>query len=300
MGFGALVLSACVSLGPERPKSYANLNHFYLVLDPTTAEAVAASEVLVPFAFRRVVDAEKSSTFYAGTYLYGYQTYVEIFDPQGFDLRTDVPARVGLFGIAVGGDRIGDLERVADALEQRGISQHRSMRMMTTRDGQELPHFEKLSRAGAPETENYLWAMQYQPELFSLVRETSDNPATQNADPNTVSRAIYNEWRYAPNFLLRDIVGIEATIDPDEESDFASFLKASGFIVTDTVDGFFARGNDIELRFETSESEASGIRTVRFSLNRIVHDQGTHDLGNSRLVIGPGAEARWEFLPFPN
>ena len=295
IAIAALFLFACASTPLVTPERHANFNHFYLVVDEETASAIATSEVLARFASRRVIDADASDTFYAGRYLYGYQTYAEFFDPEGFDLRTDVPARIGLFGIAVGGDEFGDLNRVAATMEEKGIPTERSMRMMTTRDGKEIPHFEKVARAGAPDTENYLWALEYQPELFELIRETSDDPAIQSADPTDVSRWIYNEWRYRANLQMKDLVGIDATIGKDEAGDFASFLEASGFVVDMQKGGFVAKGNEVRLRFQISQTDNSGITALMFSLNQSLERQEIHEIGDSKLSLGPGPEAIWVF-----
>jgi hypothetical protein len=288
-------VTACSSTPAQQPAPWANLNHFYLVVDEETADAIGTSDALGHFAFRREDDPDEPGRRYAGRYLYGYRTYVEFFDPDRFDLNAEEPARLGLFGIAVGGDRLGDLDRVADVMNERGVAFERSMRTFTTRDGQELPDWEKLALEGAADDENHLWAMQYQPELMAFIREISDSPAIRDAAPDLVSRAIYNEWRHDPDRLLRDVTGLTAVIGATERSAFEAFFGAAGFVIEPTPRGFTALGNDVSFDFEVSDEVPSGITEIAFSLTRSPEEPSVHDIGNSRLTVGPGPTAVWRF-----
>lgn len=289
-----ILLAAC-SFTP-RPAPGANLNHFYLVVDESTAMAISTSDILGRLGSRRSDDPEEPGQDYAGHYLYGYQTYAEFFDPSGFDLSTDKPARIGLFGLAVGGDHLGDLDRVAHALDTKAISYERPVTTFTTRDtGEALPRFESISLEGASDQENYLWAMQYQREFIELIRDISDEPSIKNADPDSAARWMVNEWRYDPDLWLRDIVSITAIIDEETRSRFMPLLEASGFIITQRRSGFTARGNDIQLHFTVSDRAPFGIKNIGFTLTSAPEKPGVHAIGSSKLQLGPGPSAEWVF-----
>src|SRR6185312_16926980 len=87
------------------PPPVVLLNHFYIVPDTATFEAMAASEFLrqefAPGETRTTVRADAS---YTGLYLYGIHTYCEFLDA-----RRDRRLVPGASGLALGVDRIHDL-----------------------------------------------------------------------------------------------------------------------------------------------------------------------------------------------
>ncbi|MEM1380519.1 MAG: DUF5829 family protein [Pseudomonadota bacterium] len=290
-----LILCGCVTDRGEKPASYANLNHFYLVVDPETANAIATLPLLETMVGRRVDDPDEPGQTYAGTYLYGQQTYAEFFSPRGYDLTVEDPAPVGLFGIAVGGDRVGDLDQVAAAMDSRAIPYDRSLRTFTTRDGEELGRFEKINLKGASDRHNMVWVMQYHAELFALIRETSDDASIQTMSSDSVSREVYNVGRYEPGLQIRDIARLKLAITPSEEQPFIDILGAAGFVITTTPNGFFALGNDVELEFAVVKDGSVGVSEIEFALHRAPCEAKSIPIGSSQLAIGPGAVATWRF-----
>ncbi|MEM9840417.1 MAG: DUF5829 family protein [Pseudomonadota bacterium] len=290
-----MILCGCVVAPSQKPASYANLNHFYLVVDQETADAIATLPLLETMVGRRVDDPDEPGQTYAGIYLYGQQTYAEFFSPSGFDLTAQTSTPAGLFGIAVGGDRLGDLDRVADVMDGRAIPYDRSMRTFTTRDGEELGRFEKLNLKGATDRQNMIWVMQYHAELFALIRETSDDPSIQGMPSDSVSREVYNVGRYEPDLLIRDTARLKLSITPGEEQPFTDILGAAGFVIKATPSGFIAIGNDIELEFGVVLEGPVGISEIEFALHRSPEEAKSVAIGSSELAIGPGPTATWRF-----
>ena len=103
------------------------LNHFWAVLDDTTAEAVENSAVLPEFAhFTVQTVAPGDGRKWTGRYLTGQQTYVELFAVRDIE-EPGMPAVVGSVVIGLGTDNIGGLRDLDARLRSSGLQPEMGM-----------------------------------------------------------------------------------------------------------------------------------------------------------------------------
>src|SRR5687768_10865888 len=117
----ALSAYAGPALEPVQPATQiAHLNHVYAVVDPRTAKAISDSKFLRSFANLEVRTTTGTRATWTGRYLLGKTTYVEFFAPPDFNIKGQ-PAPTGAWGIAISGDRKGDLQRLRRRIEDAGL-----------------------------------------------------------------------------------------------------------------------------------------------------------------------------------
>jgi hypothetical protein len=291
------LVAACTSTahkpGPH-PQLLAELNHAFATVDPETAEAIRNSEFLRQFANLEVRTTTGTRDTWTGRYLYGRRTYLEFFAPGDFRIN-DKPAPVGAWGIALSGDHVGFNRSLAERLKAAG---HKSLLEIETRKlgGRDVPWFEALTAisrhgdSGALDETASVWAMEYQPSYFELA-DAGKEPAEGAHD--RISRERYQSDLYASR-MMRDIVHVHFNVAPEDYERIEPLLRAAGYRITRSTREAMADGTETDFRFTLTTPAAQGLREVRFSLNRPVK-QHLEAIGRSRLVVGPGAFAKWTF-----
>jgi hypothetical protein len=131
--------------------------------------------------------------------------------------------------------------------------------------------------------------MEYRDEYFADPRGKTE-PAHY---PGDVGRERYLADTYRDR-LMRDITFIGLAVT---ERDFAStlpMLRAGGFVLKTDPRGVTALRGGTTMRFDKVRIGQTGLKRVEFVLNRGVarHEER---IGNSTLVVGPGAHAVWTF-----
>jgi hypothetical protein len=272
----------------------AELNHAFATVDAVTAEAIRNSDFLKRFANVEVRTTTGTRDSWTGRYLYGRQTYIEFFAPADFSIN-DKPAPVGAFGIALSGDRVGFNRALAARLEAAG---HKPFVELDTRrfGDRTVPWFEALTAisshgdSGARGEEVSAWAMEYQPSYFDLAeaaKEAAEGPE------DVISRERYQSDLFATR-MMRDVVELQFDIGPADFARVVPLLEAAGYRIRREGAAVTADGVESDLRFNLTEPSAKGLRRVRFALNRPV-PRHVERIGQSTLVVGPGATAVWTF-----
>ena len=153
------------SVGPGQAKralAPVHLNHFYVVVDSTTYEAIAQSA----FLRRELARTEQRTTVrkdmtYSGVYLYGTNTYFEFLE------ASDEPSRrPGSSGVAFGVDRPGALGELArDAATGISVVAEPISREF---EGRQVPWFYIGGHEGfSSESGLLVWFMEYHPRVLA-------------------------------------------------------------------------------------------------------------------------------------
>ena len=261
-------------------------NHAYGVFDRETADAVEHSAYLREFAnFQVRTTTGAGGDTWTGRYLYGRETYVEVFGVG------DVPdTELGFAGMGVSTERDGDLDTVVERLQAAGITD--PIEFLQTRDfgdGVPVPWFDAIFTSEQFDTFG-AWAMEYRPEYLADPRSNVEPPSF----PGDVSRERYLNDGYRDH-LMRDITGVHLAVTELDLNNSVSLLRAGGFSVKTVPDGVVAVRGGTTIRFEEVPVDQVGLRSVEFSLNRPVSYRHEEQLGNSTLVVGPGPCAVWTF-----
>jgi hypothetical protein len=137
------------------------LNHFYVVLDSTTCNAIQEDA----FLRQRFTVNEKRTTTnadmtYTGLYFYGLNTYFEFFD-----VGSSPGRRVGDSGVAFGVEQPGDIRVLQEKL---GSSLEANAKLVTRLyGGKQIPWFLMATPKSLPyESELSCWVMEYHPDFL--------------------------------------------------------------------------------------------------------------------------------------
>ncbi|GAA1719512.1 hypothetical protein GCM10009765_79840 [Fodinicola feengrottensis] len=264
-------------------------NHTYGVLDRTTADAIEHSTYLRDFASFEVRTTTGSQGSWTGRYVYGKNTYLELFG------TGDLPApdnQFGSAGMGVSVERTGQLATVVDRLRADGIAN--PLTFTQTRDFGDgtapVPWFDAVFT-----TDQYdkfgAWGMEYRPEYFADPRANKTEPAEF---PGDISRERYLSDDYK-NHLMRDVTRVHLAVTARDLANTTPLLKAGGFTIRTVAGGVIAYCGGTTLQFDSVPVGQAGLRGVEFSLNRSVASAHREQLGRSTLVVGPGSQAFWTF-----
>lgn len=261
-------------------------NHAYGVFDRETADAVEHSDYLKEFASFQVRTTTGADGTWTGRYVYGRETYIELFGVG------DLPdADLGTAGMGISIERAGGTATVLERLREQGIPEPLEFRQ--TRDfgdGVPVPWFDAVFTSAEYDTFG-AWSMEFLPEYFADPRSKTEPPSY----PGDVGRERYLSDDYRDH-LMRDVTSVRIAVSERDLANTVPLLRAGGFSVRPTAGGgVVARAGGTTLCFEVAPLDQVGLRQVEMSLNRPVADQHEERIGNSTLVVGPGVSAVWTF-----
>ena len=264
-------------------------NHAYGVFDRTTADAIEHSSYLHDFAnFQVRTTTGSGGETWTGRYLLGHQTYLELFG------IGDVPGQDGVLGAAgmgVSVEHSGELATVTQNLKDQGVEPTPFLQTRDFGDGKPVPWFDSIFTT--TEYDGFsAWGMEYRPEYFADPRSNSE-PASF---PGDVGRERYLPDDYKDH-LMRDVSAIRMAVTPRDLAATLPLLRAGGFAVRSTPHGgALAVGGGTRIRFDAVPRAQAGLRRIGMTLNHPVA-RHVERIGNSTLVVGPGARAVWTFAP---
>ncbi len=271
---------------PAGPLLY--FNHAYGVVDRETADAVEDSAFLRDFANFEVRTTTGGDSTWTGRYLYGRETYVELFGVG------DLPGQSSAFGstgMGVSTERDGDLATVTQRLVDGGVAE--PFEFVQTRDfgdGVPVPWFDAVLTTVEYDT-FAAWGMEWRPEYFADPRGNTEPPSR----PGDVGRERYLSDAYRDH-LMRDITAIRIAVTQRDLDSTLPLLRAGGYRIHPAPGGgVVARSGGTTLRFDVVPVGEVGLRQLDLSLNRSVAHRHTERIGRSTLVVGPGDRAVWTF-----
>jgi hypothetical protein len=258
-------------------------NHAYGVVDRETADAVEHSAYIREFANFEVRTTTGSGVTWTGRYLYGRETYFELFGVG------DLPgAEFGTVGMGVSTEREGDFATVIERLRGQGIAPIEFQQARDFGDGEPVPWYDAIITTDQFDRFG-IWGMQWRQEYFADPRGNTDPPSF----PGDIGRERYLTDGYAEH-LMRDVTGIRIAVTEADLTNALPLLRTGGFVVQTFPGGAVALRGGTTIRFDAVPRAQVGLKQVEFALNRSVprHEE---QLGRSTLVVGPGARAVWTF-----
>ena len=292
----AFLVGACApvpnAMRTTPPSQIAHLNHFYATIDAETVDAIRNSAFVKRFANLEVRRTKGTLSTWTGTYLYGRQTYAEFFGPGDFQIGGK-PAPVGGWGIAISGDRPGHVAELRSRLESAGLKAVVELDTRTFGE-REVPWFTALTAvsqhgdSGGRDDVVSAWAMEYVPSYFELP-EAAKEPAESPTD--LISRERYQSDLYRQR-MMRDVTRVEFNVAAKDYARIEPLLTAAGFRIGRSGNRMVADGQETDLVFHITGQMS--LRRVEFSLNAPATRE-VHSIGRSRLSVGPGATAVWDF-----
>jgi hypothetical protein len=259
------------------------LNHFYVVLDSTTSNAVEHDA----FLRRQFARNEKRTTTnaemtYTGLYFYGVNTYFEFFD-----IASSPGHRVGDSAIAFGVDQ----PRAIETLEERlGQSLEPGVKSVTRLyQGKQIPWFFMATAKNLPyESELSCWLMEYHPEFLGHW-----NPQPQGANRGISRKQIlqrYSEVLEPVNEpVLEDVVGLTVAADDPHKTNLIDFCLQLGYQAERKEREVALRGPDFVLLLVPATENVRGIREIRMRTRNPREQEREHLLGQSVLKFASGS-----------
>ena len=259
----------------------ACFDHVYAVLDERTAEAIAGSEFLRSFGRLEVHTTVADGETWTGRYLFGRNTYVELFGPGDVEPPDDEP---GSTGIGLSPRASGGLEIVAGRMKNAGTPVE--VERKTRHDGDEdVPWFDSVSLSG-PQQSFELWVMEY------LVDPT-DRQRREAAYVEWAGRSERPPQGETPS--IGDVSLVDLGASAEEIALAEPLLEAAGYVLTRSSDMLLARDDETTIRLRSTSRDEAGLRRVEFVLAAPALSVHEEVLGGSRLTVGPGDHASWDF-----
>ena len=274
---GLAMLVVVGPIGAQRLPPPLMLNHFYAVLDSVTYAEILASPYLTA-QFAGFKNRSPATWF-------GRHTYLEFFDPHGYD-----GARAGDVGIALGFEEAGGVALTArrytalgapfdTATERRGTPQ------------QSVPYFHRFRPAGVDATSprSAFWVMEYTLEASRALAVRDSLPLRD------LGRDRFLADRFDPTRLLGDITGVTVAIPVEDIAAMTRAMQRLGAEVITEGEGAIIRLSSFTLRLLPAW-ERPGLRRLEFGLTRDAIANPSFRFGpRSRLRFGPGRIAGWDF-----
>lgn len=265
-------------------------NHSYGVLDRETADAVENSDFLREFANFEVRTTSSGNLTWKGRYLYGGQTYIELFG------AGDLPGQDANFGstsVAYSAEHDGDLAKVSQRLRDQGYNNlDEFLQQRNFGDGVLVPWFDgvQFPVADYPYDAFGAWAMEYREEYFSDPRSKT-GPASY---PGDTSRQRYLPDTYKDH-QLKDLTGIRFAVTERDLNTQLPLFEAGGLDIRKVPGGAIVKDGLTTIRYDVVPADKVGLKQIQMSLNAPVDDRHEERIGNSTLVVGPGDHAVWTF-----
>lgn len=265
------------------------LNHFFIVPDPQTYEALRQSAFLRDrFAVFEARTTVRQDLTYTGIYFYGDHTYFEFLPPGPGFAQANA-------GVAFGVEETGAGGRLRARLEEGLGVKVGEMAITRQAEGKDVPWFRMVAvQTGQGMGPFATWIMEY--EATFLDQWFPDLPPLGRG----VARAAVLE-RYVAKVgppdarasrLLGDVIALRLALGPDDRKRFLAQCRLFGHAVEEGKDGTVCRGPDVRFALVPGEG---GVVGFEMTLRQAVDPPAKHRFGHSVLRLGPGKTATWSF-----
>ncbi len=267
-------------LPTPRPQ-VAYLDHVFAVVDADTADAIAGCDFLTGFGKFEVATVVADGETWTGRYLFGCRTYVELFGPGDVDAGEEGSAGLGLStrergGLGILSDRMKDTDgpfEVKQRTRQEGDDQ--------------VPWFDFLGPAGASRVLS-AWVMEFLTDPNDLQRRESafvEWTTAQSKDSRPEGRGPF----------VRDIILVELGATADDIAIAEPLLTAAGFVATRSGEMLLVHDAETTILLHATSRDSVGLRRVEFVLTATAAAPHVEAIGRTRLAVGPGDRAVWDF-----
>jgi hypothetical protein len=265
------------------------LNHFYMVLDSHTYNAIEEDSFLRKhFAVNEKRTTTNAEMSYTGLYFYGSNTYFEFFD-----IGNSPKDQVGDSAIALGVDQPGAIkilrERLGSSLEPDLKSVTRLYR------GRQIPWFFMATSRSLPyESGLSCWLMEYHPDFLA-----NWNPQPKGTNYGITRKNILRRYSEVlppvDGPYLEDVVGLTLAVDVPDRNSLIDFCLQLGYQVErkQNEDVAALNGPDFVLLLIPATKNIRGIREIKMRM-RNPRERETKRLRRSTLQFA-GCTAIWSF-----
>jgi hypothetical protein len=266
---GVVAVAVCVAQGTAPP---VYLTHVQMYVTADTYEALKGSRFLqdeFSGSAERTIQADGGAVSYTGLYLYGANTYLEIFKAGLRGGKFELPGRITL---VMWIDHRTQLPLLRDRLS--------TLQMRTRRDAQSRPWYDYLTEDGEEEGGVTTFVAGLYPD--GVVRSTF------------LSAGL----RYRADRLLHDVTACTVTVSDLERTKMLRAFHAYGYTRIDERDRTLARGPQFTLTMLSERVDEPRVASVEISLNHAKADRKDYQIGDSELHLA-GDRATFTFR-FPN
>jgi len=266
------------------------LNHFYVVLDSPTYNAIEEDGFLRKhFAVNEKRTTTNAEISYTGLYFYGINTYFEFFD-----IGNSPKGRVGDSAIAFGVDQPGAIKILREKL---GSSLEPNLKSVTRLNrGRQVPWFFMATSSSLPyESGLSCWVMEYHPEFLA-----NWNPQPKETNLGITRQKILRRYSEVlppvDEPYLEDVVGLTVAVDAPDKNSLIDFCHQLGYQVERTQNGDVValNGPDFVLLLIPASKNVRGIREIKMRLRNPPERDKEHQLRQSSLHFA-GSSAIWSF-----
>lgn len=272
------MLGLTLALGLATALPAVGLNHFFVVLDAKTYDAIMSSAfVLDELAGSDggLMHLGRPTAFSSSIYLRGRNTYIELIGPRN---RSNLP--VGASGIVLSPDDAGALDKLERSL--RHIATGTQRRVLTLDVGEHPVPWNDVITTESSQSRLSLSLSQYVGTFMSQLRHST-----------RVDRQAYLAPLYRPDRLLDDVVELTLALAASESVPLRAQLRALGFREKKTAGGTTLDGKGVRLRIVSQEPAVGpAIISATLSLRRPLRQH--FDFGGASLEAD-GQRAVWRF-----
>lgn len=272
------------------------LNHLFVMLETETYNEIVTSDFIKSefgvYEQRTTKAAEGLS--WTGTYLYGENTYIELFD------IANVPSFIEQSsGVALGVDEHGGSEWVRSLFSDRLHAEVLQFLRARKTDGVDIPWFRSTAAEYPDQTPRLLrWVMEYHQDYLKKWY-----PELPPVEPGVRRRDILERFAAkvgsdtpSGSKYFKDVIEVRLALNGDEAEQFARELEVLDYSVQRENEEHICQGPDI--RFVIAQDEASSpvITGIRMTLYQGKEGQKVYKFGpNSVLSFHSDGTATWTF-----
>jgi Family of unknown function (DUF5829) len=269
------------------------LNHFYVVPDAATYEALRQSAFLKEsFAVFEARTTVRKDMTYTGIYFYGDHTYFEFLPPgPGFAEQST--------GLAFGVEEPGAGAALAPRLQKALSVSVKDVGVTRQAEGKDVPWFRMIAADREDDKKPLTtWVMEYETSFLDQWYPTLPPKAHGIARGAVLDRyvAMVGPADARASRRLEDVIAIHVALGPKDRSAFLTQCRVFGYAVEENAEGSTCVGPGVRFILVPGDS---GIVGFDLKLRGPVDPPVEHRLGQSVLRLGPGRAATWSFPPAP-
>lgn len=246
------------------------LNHFYFVVDTATYEAIKMSD-FIRNTFS-VLEERTTHTSdgrsWTGIYLYGKNTYLEIFEE-----GSKWP--INSLGIGMGHERIGGIDDLQKIMSLRLNEEVHVYWTEKEQNERKIKWFKCMwidFLKSNPDSS--LWVMEYAPEYLN---------AHDTIESTNITRQRHLSRIYDPTKELVDIEAISLSLNTDEYDKYLQFYSILGYEIIMNNNKTLLKGPGLTIEIEKSETY-NGLTSFRGSISSM-SKRRVINLGKSTLSL---------------
>ena len=272
-----IFLIICSGAQAQKRDCSVVLNHFLIVVDPTTYQAILGSEILNSnFAYSH----EKKLRGYSGIYIIGQDNYIEIFHPKSY-LGEELP---------IGYTWICQASLFANCTEKYILPDNDFITYSSNESFDELS-VSVNDDAYNRDSSNLMTTWEINKKQYEswLKKPFNDSLQFQTTDYNSAA-----ESDSSKNYLFKNITGLRINLNQADSLNITKYLSLIGYTVESTDQNKITFSNSIDfIELDFSEIvEFASISVIYFELNQLTELKRI-TVGSSEILM-EGNTGKWE------